>query len=307
MENHSITEHNHRIRPIDGITLERIFRALGNRLMNKTARLSWIRSWSSSGYVSKEGVSSDLFPEVDPEIVFNSLSQDGVWRGFKLPKSVLTRLCEFANNSPAYGNRNPCFGFYPKDLKGAQLKTGVNFTVASYYNTYEQCPEIRLIAQDPVLNEVALRHIGPRAKLLSTNMWWSYANYTKKADQNQYAQLFHYDLDDYKFMKFFFYLTDVDSGTGPHVYIKGTHKKKSIKHVYPMRRFQDDEINSTYLRESKLVLEGQAGDGFAEDTFGIHKGAVPVTKDRLILEIYYAISRGFTDFHDSSQLKMIEL
>lgn len=305
MENQSIAEHNHRIRPIEGVTLERVLRNLGNRIMRKAARIGWVRSWTSAGYPGKEGVRSDLFPNVDPEQVSKGILEDGIWRGFKLPESVLAELQDFANHTPAYGNRNLDWGFYPKDLKAAQLKTGVNFTVATYYNTFEQCPAIRRLAQDPLLNEVALRYVGPRAKLLSTGMWWSYANQTQQADQNQYAQLFHYDLDDYKFMKVFFYLTDVESDSGPHVYVKGTHREKPLNHIYPMRRLQDVEIAETYPEDAVLVLQGKAGDGFAEDTFGIHKGAVPVAKNRLILEIYYAISHGFTDSRDPAKLKVI--
>ena len=35
---------------------------------------------------------------------------------------------------------------------------------------------------------------------------------------------------------------------------------------------------------SKLVVTGGAGTGFVADTFGIHKGSEPKTKDRLLLQ-----------------------
>lgn len=306
MTGESIAENNHRNRVIQGLSLERFERSLKNRIMRKAGKIGFVRSLLSSGYMGQEGVCSEVFPDVNPAKVSECLSENGIWQGFKLPQSVLKDLKDFAMNTPTYGNRNPLWGFHVKDLEKAQAKVGVSFTVSNYFNTYEQCPAIRLLAQDPMLNEIALRYVGPKAKLLSTGMWWSYASNSKKTDQNQYAQLFHYDLDDYKFVKFFFYLTDVNKDSGPHVYVKQSHREKYWRHLLSTRRFQDSEIEEIYPMESIMTLEGRAGDGFAEDTFGIHKGAHPVLQNRLILEIYYAISKGFTDYRDTDSLKMIE-
>ena len=46
---------------------------------------------------------------------------------------------------------------------------------------------------------------------------------SKKAD-SEAAQMFHFDLDRIKWLKFFIYLTDVKINSGPHVYVSGTHK-----------------------------------------------------------------------------------
>lgn len=307
METQSVIEHNHRNRVIHGITLERIRRSIENRAMTKLARFDFVRSWVSSGYLGKKDIFSDLFPGIDPDEVLNSMSKDGIWRGFQLPDSILGELLDFAMNAPTYGNGNSSWGFNVGDLIRAQKTVGAEFIIANYYNAYEQSSTIRKIAHDPVLNEIALRYVGPSAKFLGSSMWWSYASRTNQADRSTYAQLFHYDLDDYKFIKFFFYLTDVDLDSGPHVYVKGTHQKKPLRYLYPMRRFQDSEIEEAYPKESVLVVEGNAGDGFVEDTFGIHKGTPPISKDRLIIEFYYAISKGYANHRDPETLKMIEL
>ena len=307
MQEQSVEHHKHRNRIIQGITLERIQRSLGNRTMRQIARFGFVRSLASLGYSGNPGVQSNLFPGIDISEVVESISSDGIWRSFQLPPNILRELQEFSYEAPIYGNRNMEHGFKLKDLMRAQEYLGIKFTVANYFNAYEQCSAVRQIAKDPVLNEIALRYVGPRAQFLGTSMWWSFANQSKQTDQNNYAQLFHYDLDDYKFLKFFFYLTDVDLDSGPHVYVTGSHRKKPWSHLYPMRRLQDDEIEKTYEKKAVLVLEGQTGTGFVEDTFGIHKGTPPISKKRLIIEFYYAISRGFTDGCDPKNLKMLDI
>ena len=40
---------------------------------------------------------------------------------------------------------------------------------------------------------------------------------------------YHYDIDGFKFVKIFFYLTEVNENDGPHVFIKNTGKKTFLK------------------------------------------------------------------------------
>ncbi len=291
------------------ITVARIKNSLKVRAKNKLARIGWVRTLSSIGYRPRHNVQSELFPNADPTEILRSLNQDGIWQGFKLPQIILDEILDYTRRMPTYGNRDPNLGFYVKDIDAVQKKTGLNFTLASYFNTLGQCSAIQQVAQDLVLNEVARRYIGPRARHLGTNIWWSYANDSLGfKERNEFAQLFHYDLDDYKFIKFFFYLTDVDEESGPHVYVRGSHKKKPLSHLYPMRRLQDFEVESSYPKSDILTLTGKAGDGFVEDTFAIHKGAAPARKNRLLLQLYYATSLGYTDDRcDPEKLKMIEL
>ena len=56
---------------------------------------------------------------------------------------------------------------------------------------------------------------------------------------NEYG--FHYDVDDFKFLKLFFYLNDVDENCGPHVYVKNNGKKNFKEYIN--RRVDDNYVS----------------------------------------------------------------
>jgi hypothetical protein len=124
-------------------------------------------------------------------------------------------------------------------------------------------------------------------------MWWSFPTEMSEYQKARNAQLFHYDLDDFRFVKFFWYLTDVDETAGPHVMVLGTHDRKKIAHQLLIRRIPDDEVVAGYGTERVKEITLPAGKGFAEDTFCLHKGQAPTGKARLLLQLEF----GVNDFH----------
>jgi hypothetical protein len=252
-------------------------------------------------------VVSSLFPGLDIDDVVRSLDRDGLCLGLRLPAETLAELRDWADQNPCYGNRNPKWGFLVRDRARAEERAGRRFTLARYHNASVECPAAKRLANDPVLHEIARRYVGRRAKLIGTQMWWSFVHDATEAERNEFAQLYHFDLDDFRFMKFFFYLTDVDATAGPHVFVRGTHREKRLRHMYPMRRLEDDDVVRAYGAERVVTIEGRAGDGFAEDTFGLHKGAPPSKTPRLLFQLEFAVnSYGFSeDVVPRDQLAMI--
>jgi hypothetical protein len=125
--------------------------------------------------------------------------------------------------------------------------------------------------------------------LLGSRAWWSYPPPPSSAAARQpHLFGFHYDIDDYKFIKLFIYLTDVDLASGPHVAISGTHRSKSLFEKVN-RRISDEVANDRY-KESIRVITGRAGTAFLEDTFCYHKGMSP-QKRRLIMELEFGTQR----------------
>ena len=108
-------------------------------------------------------------------------------------------------------------------------------------------------------------------------------------DRSDAAQKYHMDVDDYRFIKFFFYLTDVDENGGPHVVVKGTHKHKKFAHQLKLQRFSDQEMVTEYGADKVDVLCGLAGYGFIEDTLCFHKGYPPLNRDRLVLQVEFGL------------------
>jgi hypothetical protein len=154
----------------------------------------------------------------------------------------------------------------------------------------------RDLIQDPIIQELisdrsilavsqAFLKSKPVIDLIS--MWWSTA--VSKEASSEVAQLYHWDMERIKFLKFFFYLTDVDTDTGPHCYIKGSNNgfPKSVRRD---GRILDNEIRQAYPEESLIEINGKAGSILAVDTSGFHKGKNLQRGDRLLLQFEFANS-----------------
>ncbi len=99
--------------------------------------------------------------------------------------------------------------------------------LAETYQVEEQelvnAPAVQALMADASLLAVAQSYLGSQPVLDAVNMWWS-ALFSRQASSDA-AQLYHFDLERLKWVKFFFYLTDVTTGRGPHCYVAGSHKR----------------------------------------------------------------------------------
>jgi hypothetical protein len=242
---------------------------------------------------SLDGRTSRFFPGVDAARFAAGVVRDGYSLGLDLPVVTVAALNDFAQGHACYVDRNPALGFMPAQVEEARRKLGRPFLLAQYFNLLEQSPLISELSADPVLLAIAAHYLRTAPTLVGANLFWSYPA-AVSADQHNYAaQMFHYDLDDFKFLKFFFYLIDVDSGSGPHVIVKATHNSKrfvTFGDRLKVRRYTDEEIVSAYGQENIVTITGPSGTGFAEDTLCIHKGQPPTEKVRLILQFQYALN-----------------
>lgn len=169
------------------------------------------------------------------------------------------------------------------------------------YDIYEEdalgCAEVQDFATDPAMAVIAQKYLGQPVIMDEVAFWWTTTKKAEDADLN--AQLFHQDRDRLSFLKFFMYLTDVDTNTGTHVYLKGSHK--SIP--WSLRadgRMTDDAVRAAGLWDQVTELHGPAGTIMAVDTIGLHKGKTPVTSDRLALENEFSTSLFGMDYERPS-------
>ena len=128
-------------------------------------------------------------------------------------------------------------------------------------------------------------------------MWWSAP---WKGASSEAAQLFHFDMDRIRFLKVFIYLTDVGTENGPHVYVRGSHRRKPPA-FFRDRRFSDAEVNGAFPPADICELTGPAGTIFAADTSGLHKGKPVRRGQRLILQLEFTNSL-FGQAFESHQL-----
>lgn len=142
-----------------------------------------------------------------------------------------------------------------------------------------------LLADAGIVN-IAQRYFRSQAMITDVGMWWTtpYGHGTPSSDL---AQLYHFDMERIKFVKFFCYLTDVGPDDGPHNFVRGSHKRMP-KSLQRDGRFQDSEILGVYERSEIVEIDAPRGTVFVEDTRGFHKATMPTRGCRLLLEISMA-------------------
>ncbi len=135
---------------------------------------------------------------------------------------------------------------------------------------------------------------------VGTNLWWTFPVKPLEADKSLHAHLFHRDVDDFHFFKFFFYLTPVKPGDGAHVCVFASHQNPPsfrFGDKWNLRRYSDSEIDGNYRKEEIVEICGPAGTGFAENTLCIHKGLTPTMDGRLLIQIQFALF-DYGSMHD---------
>jgi hypothetical protein len=152
-------------------------------------------------------------------------------------------------------------------------------------------PDIQQLIMDPVFINVARNYLGCEPIFDFPAMWWS-TTFLKEAS-GEAAQLYHFDLDRIKWLKIFIYLNDVTADNGPHRLIKGSHLPGAKQQELLDRgyvRIPDNDLIGHYKAEDLVVILGEAGAMFAEDTKCWHKGTPLKTGHRLVLEFEYTSS-----------------
>ena len=132
--------------------------------------------------------------------------------------------------------------------------------------------------------EIAASYLNCRD--ISINATFFISNPMTISEKEKYlnAQYFHWDNDFSKFLKLYIYLTDVEDGCGPHIYIPFTHRKKKPEHKL-CRLYSDENIFNSY--DKKKIFYGKAGSCFFVDGYGLHKGETPYLKPRLMINIHF--------------------
>lgn len=265
-----------------------LMRYLGRFSLLRQLMLQWSRRTSvpSSHFISLENT---IFNEVNLALIVKTLRRDGFYIGLFLPSNIVEEIRDFAKQTPCYGNRNSKLSFYYFQKDKIQEQVSSPILTGYYFNTAIFCRAINQLAKDSVLWEIASRYFQTQPKHIGNQLWWSFALKAEPDKRYQAAQFFHYDLDDCQFLKFFFYLTDVDLTSGPHVVVQGSHQQKSFAHQLRRRGYTDLDIVKAYGRENIKTICGLAGLGFVEDPLCFHKGLPPIVTDRLILQIEFAI------------------
>lgn len=231
---------------------------------------------------------SALIWEDDLQQVIADLRKNGyVVLKTKLPKQICDDLVKFAETTPCLPSGDN------QSSSNSYVKYESKIPKAPSYKFKEpdlaENQLIQKLASDPYFIKIAGTYLKAAPVLDLIAMWWSTA-FKKEADDNT-AQMYHFDMDRLKWLKIFFYLTDVDSETGAHCYIARSHRPGQKPYEIRRRgytRIPDKDLIKYYPRENFREISGKAGTIIIGDTMAYHKGKPLSRGHRLILEFEYA-------------------
>jgi Phytanoyl-CoA dioxygenase (PhyH) len=154
-----------------------------------------------------------------------------------------------------------------------------------------QIPAFQRLIADPSFINVAQAYFRAAPALRSGFLWWS-AVLDGKPDTDA-AQLFHFDYDPAPiWLKIFIYLTNVTSTSGPHVFVRGSHRQQQAEAREIVSRhyvrIPDEDIERAFGKDNVVEISGRRGTVVAVDTLGFHKGKAPQTDHRLLAQLVYA-------------------
>lgn len=147
--------------------------------------------------------------------------------------------------------------------------------------TLIESPAIMELVNAASVLRIAAAYLGCKPTLSSLGVRWSFPG--GGAGDTQH---FHRDPDDWRFLKLFVYLSDVDAGSGPHIYVPRSHRAAGQVRARP---YAQSEIERRYGKDGTHTVLGPQGTAFIADTYGIHAGMVPTRTPRLILQAQYSL------------------
>jgi len=233
--------------------------------------------------VKKTKISSTIYENDKPLISNEELDKKGYVKfSQNLKANHVKELVKVAKTLKCYNGENFVF-FDQKNITNTRYNYAPNDLLNQSF--------IQKLIMDEYLINIAREYFNSEPIFDMPAMWWSTS--FGEGPSSEAAQLYHYDLDRVKWLKIFFYVTDVNDYNGPHHYIEKTHKINSKPKELLLKgykRISDDEIKNYYNSESFKVIKGDKGSAFAADTLCWHKGKNLTKGNRLVLELNYTSS-----------------
>lgn len=270
-----VMKENHSLKNLTIIFIKKIWRNIYNSTQRYFSRPSFrkILQKIEIFFSSKKKINNNY--DVSHHVI--NLKQDGItFFENEIEKinfeKIYNDLSSESRLYSAYEDNN----FYLKD-ENKKYKMG-------YINTEKLLKNdevLKLINHDYII-EVLSNYFGVEFIFDNIWSWWSF----KHDDKPLGPQNFHRDYNSLNFLKLFIYLTEVDDDSGPHVFIKKSHKKDVFNKI---ARYNDREIEEKFKKEEILKIKGNKYKIFLANTFCLHKGIPPIKNDRLLLCVLYSV------------------
>jgi hypothetical protein len=153
--------------------------------------------------------------------------------------------------------------------------------------TVLNCPHVLSLANSDFLIRTATQYLGCLPTISTLRIWWSFPGSGPETS----APSFHRDWDDWRCLKLFVYLTDVDETSAPHHFVRRSHRTQPALF---WRTYDAETLEKAFGRDAMCVVTGAAGTAFLEASIGIHAGPVPIGRPRLVLQVGYTLLPRFS-------------
>jgi len=238
------------------------------------------------------GVLGNVLEKERREPVISALRDQGYYVfANRLPEDLCDRLLQYAISHPCKMRR------MDGDRLGEPVSTsyhrGSPQAVRYDFDTQDLLDnrDIQRLLADLSFAALAQSYFGSRPVVDVLSMWW-HTDFSDHPD-SEAGQYFHFDMDRPKWLKFFIYLTDVETTSGPHGFVAGSHKSGRMPSSLLGKgyaRLTDEEVRREFAGSDIIEFAAPRGTIIVEDTRGLHKGKHVEKGDRLMLQIQFSNS-----------------
>lgn len=168
---------------------------------------------------------------------------------------------------------------------GAPVTASSQGVTSAVYDapTILACPHLLRAMNDPTLLQIAGAFLGCKPTISGVGLRWSFAHSESLIE----VQKYHRDMEDWKILRLFIYLTDVEDDSGPHQFVSGSHRTAGR---FRLRPYTDADIDQRFGRDQVLTIRGEKGTAFLGNMWGVHRGMPPTVRPRLLFSCTYTMT-----------------
>jgi hypothetical protein len=297
-----VNSNNDRLKGRQSVAKSPLMRLPKGEITQRFARFATVRkTYSLAKFIQRYYFSETYppFPNASETSVFDwstlthhiqNMHQSGLSLGLRLPEEMVEEILDYALETPC-GEPGYDRDFYVSEIYDGHLPDGHSVMRALVKGVSgETCPAITQLLADPFLLKIAHDYLHYFPTAITWHLTWSIASPLPHdfICEKYPPTSFHYDIAGYNFMTAYFYITDVDVTSGPHVMIQNSRTDKPFKMLISGGRQSDEAVMNYYGQEKELVITGSRGFGFVQDPSCFHKVIPPKTSHRLLLQFRYS-------------------
>lgn len=234
----------------------------------------------------EETANFDLFENIiEEKKILNDIKNTGLSLDIHLKNETVEKILHKIEDKNFQVNRDK-----NRFIKFSEKKND-DIYLCRLLNPHTYISEIDDLSRNKKILSVVRNYLGTEPIIHSSQIWWTFPYFDQHGKManppgNEFG--YHYDVDDFKFLKLFFYLSDVDEKSGPHMYITNNGKKTFKEYL---NRRIDNKYAEDIYNNRIVTITGKKGCGFIEDTSFYHRGSNPTSKSgRGVLQIIYSLS-----------------